>query len=768
MSETAFCCAGCEAVYQLIHAKGLNPFYEIRDREKSTSAPVKQSWINRDWSTLDQAETMALLTTDNRTLKFHVEDLNCSACVWILERLQTASDQIEWSSLDFGRGILTVRRKPEASFAAIAHTIASLGFRADPIALDSSWQTLRKKTERRELIRVGILGALTGNIMLLSVPLYGGADGSIATVFRWGMAAIALPIVTWGAYPLYLNSFRALKARRISLDLPVALAIVAATVVGFVGLMRGLDTLFFDSTAMLVFLIQSSRTFLMFLKNRSQAAETSPHWILQSVRDAETKKNLPATAILKGTRFSISAGQCSPVDALIGTVSTEWDLAVLTGESEPFYPLFGAVVPAGARLLSASATLESLSGIYDSRIFRLLGDWREGPRRRQGLTELSDRVGQIFTAVVLIIAGTLVFMDFESGPSGWLRALALLVVTCPCVFGVAIPLAEALAMEKAASRGLLVRESSFFERLRKIQKVFIDKTGTLTTGKMNLRDVSVSGINEQEAFSLALAIEGDDLHPVARAIASAATTRGLRASSKITSTEAMATGGRKASGDELIYEMNSIPSRGATTDIQLVANGQRIAVFALGDELKKSAREFIRFLATRVRDIEVISGDRSEATARLAEQLNETNISCSSGLSPIEKAAKLIHAGQTQKTMMIGDGANDAEALRNAYVSIAIKGDFATCLEAADAVLTTESLKPIETAFEIADRLNHVLIASLCFAGSFNIIAGTLAVRGTMSPLIAAILMPISSVVVTAIAWTGLKGFRVLNKEVSK
>ncbi|MBL7688661.1 MAG: heavy metal translocating P-type ATPase metal-binding domain-containing protein, partial [Bdellovibrionaceae bacterium] len=435
-STDEFCCAGCKTVFALLHEKGLGSFYDKKQDERLL--PVDSEWLARDWSRIVVDENVEML-------RFHVDGLSCSACVWILERLEQVSPLIEWSRLDMSRSVLIVKRKTGAPFAAVAKAVSELGFKIELLESESDQESRLRNENRRELIRVGVVGALTGNIMIFSVSMYGGATGDFATGFKILMGLLSLPVVTWGAAPLYRNTWTALKNRQISLDFPIALAVLSGAIAGWIGIFSGLDTLFFDSVSMLVLLLQGSRTALRFLRQKLDPAEDRlPLWMHESVQSPDGKVLSPAD-LTAGRHFRALKFNRLPVDARVMSREIEWDFSVLNGESRPVILPLGSEIPAGARLLSESAELETLRAASESRIAKLVRDWREGPRTRPSMTALADRVGQVFTIVVLAVAAFVIaFVD-----DGWMRALTLLVVSCPCVFGIAIPFAEAMAMKRA-------------------------------------------------------------------------------------------------------------------------------------------------------------------------------------------------------------------------------------------------------------------------------------------------------------------------------
>ena len=775
----AFCCDGCNAVFHLLQAKDLGEFYEVKGREHLR--PVDALGGQADFSTLDLPENHRAISPDGSRIDFFVEDLSCSACVWILDRLETVSTDVLWSRVNLSRSIVTVAKAPGAKFSEIASLIRSLGFKGEPVAAESNQELLQRKSLRRGLIRTGILAALTGNIMLLSVSLYGGADGRMGTIFQWVMAALTLPVVTWGAWPLYINTWRSFRTRRLSLDVPIAIAVLAGFASGVVGLATGSDLLYFDSVAMLVFLLMASRTALELLKQRFASVDTVPQWLLQTVVDADTGAAILPSKLKPEQRFVLLTRQRLPVDAVVQASGLLWDVSVVTGEARPHESQVGETLAAGSVLISESATLTCKGRVQDSRISKLLQDWRDGQRDRRGLSSLSDQVGQVFTFIVLGLAVALVgyeiFVGFATGPNGWIRALALLLAACPCVFGIGIPLAENLVMQGLSRQGLIVREPSFLQKLSAVRRAFFDKTGTLTTGRLKLIDIEIcSGqkVSEELVLQWAEALERDDAHPIARAICTEAHRRKIRVLEAAESgplyhaSQSNRLVGRKGLlriGNSLSeFQIEALPSDRLTVlKVRLsmahrLENGttslQTLAIFSLQDEIRPGARELLEFLQHRM-PVGILSGDRAANVEILSKELSISSAAAIGGLRPDEKA-KAVDSDNVA-SFMLGDGANDAEALKRSFASTALKGDLSVCLEAADSVLVVDSLNPVLVAFKMADRLQMTLMITLLMSASINILAATLASIGVLTPMIAAILMPTSGLIVTTTTWLMLR-----------
>ncbi len=778
-----FCCDGCESVHSFLFANGLGDFYDVVS--DVPLKPVDPRLQDRDFQSLDLAENLDAISSDGNRIDFYVEDLSCTACVWILDRLETASADVAWSQVNLNRSIVTVARQNGAKFSDIASLIHKLGFKAEPVAAHSHHEELERRGLRRSLIRTGVMGALTGNIMLLSVSLYGGADGDLGTLFRWLMGALALPIVTWGAWPLYVNSWRSLMAKRISLDIPISFAVLAGFTAGAIGLITNQDLLYFDSVAMLVFLLQSSRSALDFLKRKFATVDTVPNWLLQTVRNTTTLEHVLPDQIIKNLPISLSAGQRLPVDARSESLGTLWDVSVLTGESRPHRATFRETLAAGSLLISESADLIALGTIRDSRVAKLLREWREGLRERKSLSEVSDHVGQIFTIAVLTFAALLVSVElttgFSAGPNGWIRALTLLLAACPCVFGIGIPLAENLVINRLAEKGLMVREPSFLQKLNRIKAVFFDKTGTLTTGRMAIASIHTFGATAEEvAIRLAAGLERDQVHPIARAISALAKNRGISGENFETQTTPLIRDQRQTGVEARLgaktYRLEAnVPGAGESSfenlgydrldkqqcAIRLTVCGEMspeetLAVFVLEDELRPGVLETVKKIK-KLYEVRILSGDQAGPVAKLLSTLGLKPESGLSGLSPEAKAAYIETNSPRNDCLMIGDGANDAEALKQSFASIALKGDLTSCLDSADAVLVVDSLAPVVFALQLAKRLRATLLTTLTLSTAINLIAAVLAISGLITPLIAAVLMPTSGLIVTLTTWRMLK-----------
>ncbi|HRK06939.1 MAG TPA: heavy metal translocating P-type ATPase metal-binding domain-containing protein [Pseudobdellovibrionaceae bacterium] len=833
-SADQFCCQGCRHVYHIIHQSGLTDYYKMNPilAPVSPDAIEPEGAISSRWSQLDLPSQIERLSEDGVHLRFFIQDLatrGCTACVWILEHLQQVTDDVQWARLDMSRGELLVARAPSGRFSRIAQAIHDLGYQATPMdpELRQGKSGPWLESQRRELIRLGVIAGLTGNIMLMAVSLYAGAEGHWELGFRWIMAFLALPVVTWGAWPLYENAWRALRwgrgGQRISLDLPVAIAVIAGAFAGWLGLLMGRDTLFFDSVAMLVLLIQASRFSLTSLRRRWLGDdERLAPWLMSRVQSLQGEELSPWD-LQVGTKFRLLPGQMLPVDAAVKSQTPRaWDLSVITGESEAIWRSQDAELPAGARLIDSAGgeaheayvELEAKARIHDTRIMKLVRGWQNAPVASHSLSQMANRVGQIFIVATFLAAAVLAFGDFfglsfTAAAPGWQRALTLLIVSCPCVFGFAIPLAENMAIRRAAELGVLIRDPSFFERLRHTEHIMLDKTGTLTSGEWRVRKWKTHPAAESfdVVAAIVMQLERNENHPVARALyrhALHARVSALEAKWALRNIHSELNGSRvgefgqyefvlgpagsPAEGLETL-EPTSISSVDATESSPPIGRfelrrrqrqpdgeiAEEIwASFELEDDWREGAVELLadwsseksRWLWPRLKSWTLLSGDRDEIVqatkARLELLLGQETQALSPSTrhtislkaeSQLQPSAKADRIRDHQSVFFMGDGANDAEALRLAHTSIALRGELSLCLESAQAVSTTSSLEGVRELPRLAKRLQLALRRALIFSAGINLLSATLAFLGWMTPLWAAILMPISGTLVTLVAW---------------
>lgn len=766
LDTPAFCCAGCKTVYGFITGQGLETYYSM---SPTPDAQTAQQEKIRDFTIFDDPTFCTTGDDGLRAITLYIEGIHCVACLWLLEKLPTLVGGVLTARVSMGDATLRLQLTADAKLSDVAMTIVSLGYLPHLIHSGNK-DALWRIENRRLLIRLGVSGAIAGNLMLMSVSLYGGADGWYAMLFAWVSALLCLPLLTWGAWPFYHGAWVSLRMRRISIDVPIALALILGFLSSLLQLIGGAEHLYFDSLGMLVFFLLGSRYILTLMQRKAHRGAdlhmtVLPSYVMRCGLDAETNPDgyLPDSVgqkthvldLRRGDVLCVSPDDIIPVDGQVLWGESEVDLGWITGESVP--------QPVGVRSEVYAGTRNILGKLYISvsevgamtRVGKLLAAIEQYPKSQ--FTRAMDRVAQFLLVVVLIIAaGALVFFGVNGQfLEGFNRVLALLIVTCPCALAIATPLALSNGLGRAAAEGILIRNPDVIESIAKITHVFLDKTGTLTKGFLTVKSVTVADhlpVSVADAHAIAYAMESQSKHPIGRAIARYYETGSLTTSIPIENLREVAGQGMFGEWRGHRLEMVGGRSMSATashasliTTVTLRVDGHVVVTYDVTDTLYPDAEKLIRLLRKKHVQVCVLSGDRPEAVARLADQLGLEDTEWRGGVSP---EAKTEAVSATPYTMMVGDGANDAVALKAARVGVAVHGSLEASMKAADVYLGRPGLGGVLRLMVICDQTRHVIRRNLRLSLLYNVAFCIAALMGYVTPLVASVLMPLSSLTV--------------------
>jgi heavy metal translocating P-type ATPase len=760
-SGEEFCCHGCESVFHLIQGEGLDDYYRVRDLNPPT-CPLPAQTSTESYEYCDDLELIAKTSPDGIRMKFYLEGLNCTACLWLLEKLPRFCSEAKSARVNMSSSTIEVERAEGATFAAIARAINRLGYRPHPVKDTESAEKARRREMRKDLIRIGIAGAATGNIMILAVSVYGGAEGLLARQFLWLSSLLAAPVMTYCAWPFYRSAWGAIRNKTLNLDVPIVAAILAGILMSLWGLVEGTDTIYFDSLSMLVLLLLSSRFWLKSIQRRhldvSHLEDDLLVGTVTRLLDSGTKERVSSLSLKAGDRVEISGEMPIPADGQVASGTGLIDRSVLTGESDAFTLDAGARVEAGSRNLAGSWILKVEKSATESRLASILRDTEASARSKPAIVQFADTVSQWFIGVVMLIAAGLVIYFLASDPrEGLSRALALVIVTCPCVFGMAIPLSTSLAIRAAARRGMIIKDADSLERLSSVDTFFFDKTGTLTEGELSLLKTDIVQ-GRFEDLAAALALEQDQPHPVARALVKSLSAEFRPQDHHAENVELIAEGGIKGFYKGQLHSLRPLgraeDGPGATESNQIRARFglyrglTLLATFDLGDRIRRESQTLLNWAREKGHGVRLLSGDRGSVVEACAEVLGLAGHEVIPEATPETKSSILKQHGA--QAAMIGDGANDAAALASAGVGIAVRGSMDISLKAADVYLMRPDLGAIPELFAIAARTQSAITRNLVFSAGFNFVAGYLAIAGHMTPMWAAILMPMSSLTVLA------------------
>lgn len=728
-----FCCHGCESVHSLLAAKGLSHFYTLK---KQFPLPKAQKIA------ADNSKAVPLdLLQGQKTARFYLEGIQCLGCLWLLEKLPEIEPLIESAKLDMAQHILEIRtHTASVDWNEIGKLISQLGYTAKPL-IYSSADKARQIDQHWQLIRIGLAAFCAGNIMLLSVSIYAGADTVWGLRFGWICFLLAIPPLTFSAWPIYKSGFAPLRHRRISVDLAISFALIAGFLMSCWSLLKNSERdLYFDSLSMLTFLLLSSR----YLLSRFQESISKESSCLAYLSSEKYQRAFPLPGLVQPDAIAVAdelkllAGQTVPVDSILLCHEAYFDLSLLTGESLPMKFLAGDRIDAGTKLVSDFVDLKAVASAKESRLAQIMSQIRSYELSKSPSVALADRIGRYFVFVVLALAASLLL--YFHNVEGVRRALALVIVTCPCVLAFAVPLAFIRTMQRAAKRGILFLAPEKIEALASVKNLFFDKTGTLTTGQFEVLDWIFFRQNKEEIRNAVFALEIRSAHPIAKSII-----RQLRTPAAVSMvadfTEIPGLGISGIIGENewrIGRSTCRVPDGKAAIDVW--QDDEIVARIFLGDALRSDSKSSLLALQNLGIETHLLSGDNSVNTSAIAAETGA--LSWQASLLPEQKAEILKNSPHSA---MIGDGANDAVAFRAASLGIAVQGAVELSLKNADIVLTKPGIGSVAEALILAKSAVRIVKINFLVTLTYNLIAGALAITGLMEPMWAAILMPMSA-----------------------
>ena len=777
-----FCCVGCRAVYHTLHESGLDQFYDHRQSWSSDRPqPVDDDVLDAGGLSIfdspsfldDHAER---LDDDTLRVELHLEGVHCAGCVWLVERMPRLVDGVIEARLELTRGRMTVRWNPDAvDLSTIAEWLGGFGFQAHP--LRSQNVERRDSVGKSMLIRVGICWAVAANVMLMTIALYAGldaeADAGLYTGVLWTTFGLSAVSLVAGGTVFFRRALASFKTGRLSMDVPISLGIAVGWGHSGWATITGSGEVWFDSIVVLIAALLTAR--YLQIRGNGLAADAAERLVSLLPRMAHRfvddpggeTESVPAETLDVGDHIRVRAGDVVPADGHILRGESEVSRAVLTGESRPEAVGVGEPVEAGCTNLTSPLVVAVTAVGNDTRVGRLM-EWVEtNTERRAPVVQLADRLSGYFIAIVLVAAiATAVAWSLIDPSRAVANVVALLVIACPCALGMATPLALTVGVGQAAGRGIHIKHDDVIEALDGVTDIVFDKTGTLTAGRPSVVDT----FGDIDAALAACALESNSNHPVARALEQWARDVG-DADDEPTIDALEETPGAGIRGvvdgrdiavgrlswfddiDATTRQWADERARRGLTPVGVAVDGDVRAVLAVGDELRPEAQTVVDRLRRRGIDVHLLSGDHPDVVAATGAELGIDPNRITGGATPEQKLDHLqqLTDSSTDRTVaMVGDGVNDAAALRAADVGIAVDGGAEVSLVAADVFVVHDGVEPIAELLDGSHRVMHVVRRNLTGSGLYNLFGISLAAMGFITPLLAAILMPISSLAVVA------------------
>lgn len=798
-----FCCTGCEAVYHALSEAGLERFYEWRELSPNVAQGVARSGEASSVPRELFLEHATRLEDGTLRTELGLEGITCAGCVWLVEQMPRFIEGVLEAELDLGKGRLRLRWD-EAQLADPNRVIVWLArFGYDAVPLKGAGQQRHASAERDMLRRVGVSWALAGNVMLLSWAHYAGLgleqEPILARAAQGLMALLVSVSVVYGGGVILRRARLSMRAAwlswraegrmsPLSMDVPLALGIVIGWGASVWATWRGQGDLWFDSIAMLIAAIITARWFQQRTSQRArQMAEQLLDVMPRLARRIDPQRGVceevSVERLLPGDRVEVRAGDVCPADGTIVAGRGALHRGILTGESAPEWLGEGAEIEAGTRNVSGHFEMIVRATGEDSRVGALMHWIGERSEERAALLQRVDRWGGVFvvlTVVASLLAGAVWWqLDAERAVS---VMVAILVVSCPCALGMATPLALAMATARGARRGIFIKHDDVLEASSELDVVVFDKTGTLTHGEMRVVEV----VGDEEALAQARWVEQHSAHPLARAISAERNTSLSRELRPLEVSEEAGAGmsAQVPQGELLVGRPDWVVERlgeeraarsgesrailascerfaaRALTPVLVARGGELMGAFGVGDRLREEAAKTCEELAQRGIAVHLLSGDHPALVASVGDSLGLEASHVRGGVSPEEKLEQIMRLkAENLRVMMVGDGVNDAAAMQAADVGVAVRGGAQVSLVAADIFLTRAGLEPVSELLVASVRVRRLVARNLVWLLCYNVFGITLAGLGEVTPLLAAVLMPLSSLGLAAITiWTPIFG----------
>ncbi len=770
-----FCCFACKSVCEAIYEAGLEGYYQ-RTPEGTLLAPPPTPPKDVEMYDLEEVQREFVnFKGDIRDAHLLVEGIHCAACVWLIERGMMRIPGVQTANVNLAGKRLHIRwdgQRVKLSF--LIKQLSKIGYAGVPYDPETAGGAM-KRANRAMLFRLFFAGFAMMNLTLISIALYSGAgDGEFRNFFHWMGYALATPTLFYSGFPFFKGAWSGLRNWRLTMDLPIAIGLSVTYAYSLYVTLNPSHPgeVYFDTVTNLTFVILIGRYLEGMFRHQAVAAtnrlmELQPR--VATLLQEGVEKLTSIRAVKVGDRVLVKPGSKIPMDGVVREGHSSVDESMLSGESMPVSKSIGAHVAAGTLNGDGMLVVEVQAAMQDSALSKIIRLVEEAQSSKAPIQRISDSIVPWFVLATLICASITYFIWAGNFEFALMAATSVLIITCPCALGMATPMSIAVASGLGAKHGILVKNGEVLETLSKVTHFVFDKTGTLTEGKMRLeRVVAATGQDETKLLLLAAAVERYSEHSVAHAIVRAADERqlGYRSASVQhflalpgSGVQAEMEGRRILLGtldwlrreqvqlsDELQAQLGELEMQ-AQTCVHCAVAGKHVAMLVLADTLRSDAQGLVNTLRAAGIRMTLLSGDRKPVAEAIARQLGGMEVIAE--VMPQDKDLVIQQLQQSGECVaMVGDGVNDAPALIRADVGIALGSGTDVSVESADIVLMQNELDKVRLATLLSRRTLRTIKQNIGLSFAYNSIMVPLAMMGHVTPLMAAITMPISSLLV--------------------
>jgi len=763
-----FCCEGCKLVYELLNENKLCSYYSI---EPGSGNSPKNAAVKGRFAFLEEPEAQhAMLQFANslqHRVTFYIPGMHCSSCIWLLENLHRLDQGVLSSTVDFPRRELSLVFNPKrTSLSKVAEILAQIGYEPH-ISLNELQGVKRRGNSRKQWLKIGVAGFCFGNIMMLSFPEYLSMNPAEFPVMKTAFAgislALALPVLFFSAADFFRSAWSALRNRALNIDLPIAGAIAMTFIRSLYEIGSGAGAGYLDSMSGIVFFMLIGRAFQNTTSSNLTFDRDYRSYFpiaVATVNADGSEQQVLVNTVKKGIRMRIRNGEVVPADSVLLSAEALIDYSFVTGESQPVHLKKGELVYAGGRQTEGSIELEIVKPVEHSYLTQL---WNHKAFSKDNAEvekqETVNRINVWFTAALLILAiGTAVFWYaqgdyqrmFDSGTT-------LLIVACPCILLLASGFADGQALNILGKNGLYLKNAHVIDRLARSTACVFDKTGTITQQqktKVVYQGVPLSGLELQCIRSLA----HQSTHPYSMQIAAIESGPVSFAPSEFNSVdgagiEGVVEGLHIKLGSSKFVGMES-PSLGKTGCVYISINGEQKGYFAFEQVLRRGLAELVKNLQKKF-SLFLLSGDQDSVRTQFSPLFTNDNMAFNQ--KPEDKVRFIENLQQAgHSVIMVGDGLNDAGALKQSDVGIAVSDDKSAFAPASDALLDGRRMERLGAMLSFCKDSRNIIKLAFSFSLCYNAIGLYFALQGFLQPVIAALLMPVTSI--TIVGFTTIVG----------
>ena len=789
-SPQKFCCHGCASVCEVIYEAGMQSFYKRTPDGELLSPPPPP---NRDIEFYDYDEVQSQFVGDlgdRREITLMSEAIHCAACVWLIEHTMAKMDGIQLTAVNFTNKQIKVRwNNSVVKLSDIIKKLNSIGYDATPFDPSASEQAFRK-ANRDLLYRLGFAGFAMMNVMWFAVALYSGAaeDQEFRSYFHWLQFMIATVTLAYSGQPFLKGAWTSIRSKTVGMDVSISLGMLTTYAYSTWVTMNpdAIGEVYFDTLIDFMFLLLIGRYLEAISKNKaidaSRRLMNLQPKVARQLKDGEPQI-VPVRTLLKGTHILVKPGDQFPVDGKVVAGQGMVNEAMLSGESREITKIEGDCVSAGTINVDGSLTIEVQAILQDTKLGKIVHLVEDAQGSKAPIQCTADKIMPWFVTITITLAmASFVYWFFNAGIEfAIMTGTAVLIITCPCAFGLATPMAIAVASGVSARHGILVKNGAVLETLNDIEHFVFDKTGTLTKGEMKVvNSLWIEGVNKKQVFLEVASIERKSEHSLGLAVSESVKTEyKIHANDWLKINHFKAHPGKGVTGSiennvfnigtakwlehqgitlpDAMLEAAQVQATQAKTAIWVAKNKHIQGVIFLEDEVRPEALDLIRRLKLKGKQVTLLSGDQWVVAQQVAVRLGGMQVIAE--VLPEDKdqvIKKLQRNGQ--QVAMVGDGVNDAPALVRANVGIALGSGTDVSMDSADIVLINDNIMAVNTAVELSKRTLRTVKQNIASSIAYNILMVPLAMAGFLTPLMAAITMPLSSLVVIGNA-ARIRGF---------